>query len=216
MSSAGPFAATLESLFAEFVNTLTNATLSLDPLSGARLQALQGRCVHLVIQLPAVADRTFSLLVNDGKLEIAPYPVPEPNAIARGTLVDLLGWVAGGAGTSGTISFEGDETVLQELSDIFRRYRPDLSEPVAGLLGSEVAENLLNVAEGAIAALRSAAQGAGSALQRGTAQRYVTRTSMNAFLDVLDDTRARVDRLAQRVQAEESRPRSAGADGNEQ
>ena len=73
------------------------------------------------------------------------------------------------------------------------------------LLGGEVAANLLNVAEGAMATLRSAAQGAGSALQRGTAQRYVTRASLSAFLDVLDDTRSRVDRLAQRVRAAESR-----------
>ena len=206
MSSAPRLAAPFEALLTEFVNTLTNASLKLDPLSESRLRLLDGRRVHLVTELPTpVDDRTFSLLISNGRVEILPYAVPQPNAIARGTIPDLLGWFVAGANSPGRISFEGDDTVLQELTDIFHSYTPEFSEPVSGLLGGEVAANLLNVAEGAMATLRSAAQGAGSALQRGTAQRYVTRASLSAFLDVLDDTRSRVDRLAQRVRAAESR-----------
>jgi hypothetical protein len=62
----------------------------------------------------------------------------------------------------------------------------------------------LNIAEGAMATLRSAMQGVGSTLQSSTTDHYVTRSSLSAFLDVLQDTQARVDRLAQRVRAEES------------
>jgi len=212
MSAAGPSTTAAESMFIDFVNTLANAGLRLDPLSESRLRALEGRCVHLIPRLPAAGEKIFSLLVSDGRLELVPYAIPQPNAIARGTMTDLLGWIARGPSPSGGISFEGDETVLQELSDIFRAYRPDLSEPVAGLLGHELTASLLNVVEGAVAALRSAAQGAGSALQQGTAQHYVTRKSLNTFLDVLDDTRARVDRLTQRVAAEEARAHPAGGE----
>ena len=103
------------------------------------------------------------------------------------------------------MSFDGDETVLQELTGIFSSYSPDLAEPASGILGRELTANLLNVDAGAMATLRSAVEGTGSALQRGTTERYVTRSSLTAFLDVLDDTRSRADRLAQRVRAEQER-----------
>lgn len=204
MSALPPFGAPLESLFTEFINTLTNASLKLDPLSESRLRALDGRSVRLVTELPTpVDDKTFTLLATDGRIEVLPYAVPEPNAIARGSIPDLLSWFVRGVTGTGRISFEGDETVLQEFTGIFRSFSPDLAEPVSGLLGNDVAANLLNVIEGAMATLRSAVDGAGSALQRGTSERYVTRASLNALLDVLDDTQSRVDRLAQRVRAAE-------------
>ena len=207
MSTAPPSAAPLERLITEMINTLTNAGLKLDPLSESRLRSLDGRCVHLVTQLPApVEDKTFALLVRGGRLEIASSLVPEPNAIARGTIPDLLAWFASGATGPGRISFEGDETVLQELTEIFQSYTPDFVEPVAGLLGREVADNIVSIAEGTMAALRSALEGTGAAVQRGSTERYVTRSSLNAFLDVLDDAQSRVDRLAQRVRAAEREP----------
>lgn len=212
MSAAPALRPPLELWLTEFATTLTNAGLKLDPLSESRLRALDGHCVHLVTELPTpVDDKTFTLLVTDGRVEILPYAVPEPNATVRGSIPDLLTWFIRGAAGPGKISFEGDETVLGELTEIFHRYTPDLSELVSGLLGSEVAANLANVAEGVMAALGSALQGAGSALQRSTAERYVTRSSLSAFVDLLDDTRARLDRLAQRVRAEESHTPSAVA-----
>jgi len=209
VSTEPPFGPPLESLFAEFVNTVTNASLKLDPLSEPRLRALQGRRIHLVTELPAVDDRTFTVLATDGRLEIVPYAMPDPNAIVRGSIPDLLGWLVRGAAGQGRVSFEGDETVLHELTDVLHGYAPDVTEPIAGLVGGDVATNLLSVAEGAMATLRSALEGAGSALQQGTAQRYVTRSDLNAFLDMLDDARSRADRLAQRVTAGEQRRTSS-------
>ncbi|MCZ6710805.1 MAG: hypothetical protein O7B25_10615 [Gammaproteobacteria bacterium] len=205
MTAPPPFPSQFESVLAEFANTLTNASLKLDLFSESRLRALDGRCVHLVTKLPApVDDKTFTLLVTDGRVEILPYAASKPNAIVRGSIPDLLTWLARGPAGSSGISVEGDESVLGELSGIFHAFTPDLSGPFSRLLGTEVAAEVLNVAEGAMAMLRSAMQGVGSTLQRSTAEHYVTRASLSAFLDVLQDTQARLDRLAQRVCAEES------------
>jgi ubiquinone biosynthesis protein UbiJ len=192
-------------LLTEFTNTLANASLQLDPLSESRLRDLDGRCAHLVTKIPApVYEKTFTLLVSDGRIEFLPYAVPEPNAIVRGSIPDLLTWLVKGPAGSARINVEGDESVLGELSGIFHAFTPDLSGPISQLVGVEVAAEVLNIAEGAMATLRSAMQGVGSTLQSSTTDHYVTRSSLSAFLDVLQDTQARVDRLAQRVRAEES------------
>jgi ubiquinone biosynthesis protein UbiJ len=196
----------LDSLLTEFLNTLTNAGLNLDPRSEARLRSLQGRSVQLIVELPAPAsEKSFTVLVDDGRLQILSHSLPQPNAIARGSIPDLLGWLFGGASGGGKVALEGDDTVLIELSAIFRRYSPGISEPMSALLGVKASANILNIAEGAVAALRSTLEGVGSAIQRSTDKRYATRSRLDTLLDVLDDTRARVDRLSERVRAEESR-----------
>jgi ubiquinone biosynthesis protein UbiJ len=125
--------------------------------------------------------------------------------VARGSVADFFAWFASGGTQSGNITFEGDETVLQEIADIFRRYAPDLGIPLSGLLGDDITAGLLNIGEAAIATLKSTAEGAGAALRHGASERYVSRASVDSFLDALDETRTRADRLAEAVKAAETR-----------
>ena len=213
MSKAPDFADSLASLFTDFVSTLTNASLNLDPLSESRLRSMNGRCIHLVARLPTpLDDKTLSVLVTDGRLEVVAFAAPQPDAVARGSISDLLAWLTSGTTAAGRVSVEGDETVVTELREIFRRYDPVLAETVLGFLDSEVTASILNFVEGTVATLRSTLEGAGAALQRGSAERYLTRPQLESFVDVLGNAQSRVDRLAQRVRDEESRAASSEPD----
>ena len=174
---------------------------------------MNGRCIHLVTRLPTpLDDKTLSVLVTDGRLEVVAFAAPQPDAVARGSISDLLAWLTSGTTAAGRVSLEGDETVVTELREIFRRYDPVLAETVLGFLDSEVTASILNFVEGTVATLRSTLEGAGAALQRGSAERYVTRPQLESFVDVLGNAQSRVDRLAQRVRDEESRAASSEPD----
>lgn len=87
MSTGSP----LERLFAELANTLANASLRLDPRSRSRLQAIDGRRVDLVAELPApIGPKTVSVRVVGDRLQVVPDPKDAPNAIARGSVADFL------------------------------------------------------------------------------------------------------------------------------
>jgi ubiquinone biosynthesis protein UbiJ len=201
----------LAALFADFLAQLTNASLRLDPASADRLRTLDGRSVRLEVIMPGqTSPGSFTLIINDGRIDLHALERPNPNVIARGRLEDFIAWFAspGHPGDrAARISINGDEAVLAEITSVFRRFRPALPGPLNDLLGSPLADNMLSLAEAAMAALRSAADGVGSAARHEVASRYVSTGPMSQVLDQLDDLRLRADRLAARVAAEETRRR---------
>ncbi len=194
-----------EVLFIDFLDRLTNASLKLDSQSASRLKRLEGRMLRLEGEMPNdVSDRIFTLKVDGGQLSFYPHALPEPNVIVKGKLVDLVTWLLA-RGNAANVTIDGDDTVLQELFDVFRNFAPDLGKPLSNLLGSQTAEDLLGTAELAFAALRSVIEGAGSAIKESAAGRYADEARLGALLDGIDNVRMRTDRVAERIRAEETR-----------
>ena len=180
-------------LFADVFETFGNAALGLDPASGERLRALEGRSIRVVCTAP---QQVLSLIVHDARIHVIAEPTDAPNVIVRGSTQDLLAWFADPRQASQTkqrVAIEGDETTLIEIMDVFKRVAP----------GALPFQDLLGAAEIAIASIRSAVEGATSAVQQSVASHYVDENRANAFLDGMDDLRLRVDRLTARVNAAE-------------
>ena len=198
----------LDSVLADALAELANSSLDLDPASRARLSGLEGRRVQISTDLAPLGRRDFSLAVQLGRLRFFPHaPEQEPNVIVRGSPPDLVAWlIAGENGARARLTIEGDTTVLAELRAALAAFRPDFGTPLSRVLGPDLAQAALGTAELALAALRSAFEGAGETFRHGTARTFVDRAQADRFLDELDDLRLRVDRLAARVSAEEQRP----------
>ncbi|MCZ6640512.1 MAG: hypothetical protein O7F71_02960 [Gammaproteobacteria bacterium] len=195
----------VEVLFIDVLDRLANASLNLDPQSTSRLKRLDGHMVRLEGEMSKnVSPRIFTLKVESGHLSFYPHALSEPNVIVKGKLADLGAWLLS-RGASANVAIVGDETVLQELQAVFRDFEPDLGKPLSNLIGSQVAEDLLGTVELAFAALRSAVEGAGSAIKHSAAGRYADEARLNALLDGIDNVRMRTDRVAARIRAEESR-----------
>ena len=95
--------------------------------------------------------------------------------------------------------------MLQEVSALFSGFAPDLTRPLAGIVGREAADNLVGMGELAIAGLRSALEGVSGSFRQSASERFVSRPQLDQLLDSIDDMRLRIDRLAARVSAEEAR-----------
>ena len=193
----------LDTLFADVLETFSNAALGLDPESSERLRMLEGRSLQIESSAP---QQVLTLIVRDARIAMLAEPVDRPNVIVRGRMQDLLGWFAATsqAPQSQRVEIEGDETTLFEVMDVFKRFAPDPGYPFNNFIASEIGQNLLGAAELAIAGLRSAVEGAGSAMQQSAANQYLDQSHVNAFLEALEDLRLRVDRLAARVGAAEA------------
>ncbi len=228
----------LESVVADLLGTLSNAGLQLDPLSQARLRALEGHRVWFDISLPtaltaqnltltiAVGNPDPGLVGNpdpgpagpgaggpdlagsrpaDRRLEFTAGCHGQPNAIVRGAMPALFAWLTGSDDAGSTLTFEGDEAVLAELTGILTNFEPDLAEPLTTFLGADAADNLISVAETAFASLRSVLQGLGNAVQDTAGRSYVNSPNLSTLLNGLDDLQLRIDRLAAKVHAADQR-----------
>ncbi len=194
----------LDTFFADVLETFSNAVLGLDPESPERLRILEGRSLQFESSAP---QQVLTLTVRDARIVMLAEPVDTPNVIVRGRMQDLLAWFAATSQASQTnqrVEIDGDETTLFEVMDVFKRFAPDPGYPFNNFIASEIGQNLLGAAELAIAGLRSAVEGAGSAMQQSAANQYLDQSHVNAFLERLEDLRLRVDRLAARVGAAEA------------
>ena len=195
----------LDSVLADALAALANASLDLDPASRSRLAGLEGRQIQVTALLPPpLGERHFALAVTAARLRFHLHAPERPNVVVRGTAPDLLAWLAAGEGAAAArLGIDGDETALAELGAALKAFRPDLGGPLSHLVGEELAQAALGAAELALAVTRSALEGAGLTVRDEAARVFVDRTRMERFLDELDDLRLRVDRLDARVQAQE-------------
>ena len=192
----------LDTFFADVLETFSNAALGLDPESSDRLRVLEGRSLQIESSAP---QQVLTLIVRDARIAMLAEPVDTPNVIVRGRMQDLLAWFAATTqATDQRVEIEGDETTLFEVINVFKRFTPDPGYPFNNFIASEIGQNLLGAAELAIAGLRSAVEGAGSAMQQSAANQYLDQSHVSAFLEALEDLRLRVDRLAARVGAAEA------------
>lgn len=188
-----------EDNLAALASNLARAGLGLDPKMRNRLAALDGRSIAITSTLPPVR---LWLVVEAGQLVVKSDYAGKANVAVSGTGLELASWLAAPHRID-NITIEGDETVLLEVTSVLREFEPDLLRPFTDLFGARNAERMLGGAELAVSAIRSAAQGVGHAIEQTAAAQFVTREDTSALLDVLDDLRLRIDRLAARIKAAE-------------
>lgn len=112
----------LPSAIADLLNGLTSSSLRLDPNARAKLRALDGHHIRIVITPSAMI---YSLLVNDGKLTHALEARPDPSVVVTGTASELAHWLTS-MGESATVTISGNASVLPELLATLKTLAPQL------------------------------------------------------------------------------------------
>jgi ubiquinone biosynthesis protein UbiJ len=179
--------------------------LDLDPLSAARLADLEGIRLRFDIMPPLGGDpRPLTLEVSDARLRWRAGPGRTPNVIIAGRLPAIARLLADPDATT-DVTISGDETVLARVRDLTRHFEPDLGGPLGRVVGSELADELLGLAEAGIAFIRSAAETVSSASTATAREHYLDSSEFGALLDRLDALTLRADRLEARVSLLEGR-----------
>ncbi len=194
-----PGAGPLERLLARLPGELGNVGLGLDPLSRARLEALDGTRVHFHILPPGGGEpMTMTLTVARDRLQTSPGAEGEAHLILTGTLADIAR-VVFGRGGGGNVRIQGDEARLQALAELFRDLQPDPAPPLEALLGRPLADDLVSAAETGAALLRSAAETLAGAARRQAQAQFLDQPRFERLLTRIEDLRLRVDRLSART-----------------
>ena len=191
--STGP--SHLESILAGILGGLGNFSLSLDPLSRARLSVLEGTRVRVNILPPGSGDgATMTILVTGGQLVFLAGERDDPHLVLTGTPPDIIRLLLGRGG-DGSVRIEGDEALLEKLAGLFRQLEADPAAPLAKLLGRDLADDLAGMLESGAALFRSAAQSMAGGFRAEARNRFVDQQDFRNLLDRIHELRLRLDRL---------------------
>lgn len=197
----------LEQLLAGMLGELGNFTLGLDPLSRTRLGALAGRSARFEITPPGGSPpRPLTLHVREDALVFHADADGEPHVIVSGTLPDIVRTLLDQPGGQ-SVRIEGDESLLAGLAALFGDLRPDPAAPLGNLIGRDLADAAVGLAEAGIAFLRSAAESVSSSARQEASAHFVGQTDFESLQTRIEALRLRTDRLdARTARAESARP----------
>ncbi|MCY4344100.1 MAG: SCP2 sterol-binding domain-containing protein [Gammaproteobacteria bacterium] len=154
----------LDALLADLAETLGNALLNLDADAKERLAELEGRCIRIECLLPR---KSATLTVQRSRIAVSAEAIGEADAVVQGSMTELIAWVVGGASAeSAAVRIEGDPGALAEVRAAIT---PSLVSSLSGTASNSPGEDALGALELAAAGLRSAAEGAAHAIERGLA-----------------------------------------------
>lgn len=203
----------LESALARLLGGIGNQTLKLDPASHPRLIDLAGTCVRFDVIPPSLTTaeapepRSITLRVRPDGLDLNAGNLDQPHVVVTGTLPEIARSFFSaeisqkvGPDRSSRLRIDGDEAVLQNVADLFKALQPDLAEPFSGLVGREVADGLVGLAEAGMAFLKSAAESVTAGARADATATWVDDAAFQNLMDRLDDLRLRADRLDARIQ----------------
>ena len=195
----------LDSLIARALESFANATLRLDKASEAHLAPLEGRTAQVESTFP---DQVWCIRVRDARIEVSAGLADSPDVVAKGAPGDLLAWFAAPESRAAErVEIDGDTELLAELAGVFRALAPTaMMPPTPG-------EDLLGAAELAAATLNSAAQAVAGAWREATRPPFVNRSRFSDLKDETERLQSRVVRLAERVEALESKQSGQPAGG---
>lgn len=200
----------VDSLTAELLATLSNATLKLDPLTEPRLRQIEGQSVRFEVSTPGAAEPLCLLMtINKASLQFTADDGRAVHAIVQGGPSSLLAWLSGRRPDN--VQFGGDELLLERLSDILAKFEPDLADPLGRLIGTEAATELVGFAEAAFAAGRSALQAASNAAAQSAREQYAEEREFDDAVELLEALQLKVDRLNARATRLESSRRADSA-----
>ena len=183
-----------------WTNQLSQSWLSPDPLLQQRINNCADQTVEIECTQPSLI---VHINIFTDRLTLHRGPAAAPNVQLRGTAAALLSRVLTDEGLA-TVEVNGDETLLLELLDILRGYRPDLARLLAKLLSDGTAQTIAAALE---LAAQTAHRLASSQIQdivhtgKTSMQRhFAAQVEADELQGQLDQLRLRIDRAAARVQ----------------
>ena len=205
MSGAGPGAPNLlSSALVQWLEAGLNGALALDGVAEARLARLEGSTVLIVCTSPV---EQVTLRCIGSRFSVTREAANAPHVIVRGTPAELLGAFTGLGAPN--VAIEGDEVLLGELRSILRDLEPDLTRPLAPLIGKEPAAALAGFAQVGAATLRSIFSTLESESSRAARNRlhasFLDHNRFDAFARRIANLRLATDRLSARIDALERR-----------
>ena len=185
----------LDTLFADLAETVGNAVLNLDSDAKERLAALEGRCIRIECVRP---QQVTTLKVQRSRIAVSAEAIGEADAVVQGSMAELIAWVAAGAPTDGTaVRIEGSQGALAEVTAAIT---PNLVTPLSSALSNGPGEDLLGALELAAAGLRSVAEGAAQAIERGQKSSPQGSSPLAQLTPAFEVLREGILQLARRAQ----------------
>lgn len=187
-----------------------NAVIRARPELQMQADVLNGRVVQITL---AGLDRSFFVLIDEGRLQLQSDWEGEPDARISGTPLAFVALRAGEEATlfRGEVTIDGDVHLGREFRKLLDGIAAHWEAPLAGVVGEESAARMKAaweefVAWGGQTLLTVARDFAG--YMKSEAALLAEREAVTRFVDDVDTLRADVDRLAARVKR--LRERSAG------
>jgi len=193
------FATNLGQVLADMASKVSSQALSSDPNLRARLLALDGRTVEIQCTTP---NLSWQVHILDGGVHTTTTGTQSAHVIVRGGIGELVSWLRPGK-PGRHLEVTGDDTLLLELTDIFKNFRPDIEDPLSNFIGREAAANIIGTAEMGLQGLRRLFDNFSESAQHQAAGRFVNNTQFDEILSGVDKLRLRVDRLAAKIAAKE-------------
>ncbi len=187
----------------KFLNRTSRVLLELDPDGKEKLLELEGKVLRLEITLPPI---TLFLVPANGELEILQNYAAEADVTLTGSAMAFakLGMVGSGSGvvSDGQVNMRGDTETGQAFQQRLSQLDIDWEELLSRYIGDTPARKAGNAARGlsrwAIESLDLSRQNTAEYFQEEK-QVLVTGLAMERFEQSVDEIRADVDRLAQRI-----------------
>jgi ubiquinone biosynthesis protein UbiJ len=181
-----------------------NRALRLDAHTRSAVASLEGRRVGVELR---GANLAFAVVVRDGKLHVAPHWEQPADLNLHASPASLLTFTLrrgdGSPLPPGKVDISGDAELARRMEGLLRDFRPDIEEALAQAFGDVVGVPLARALRGAFAWTRASARALAqdsAEYLREESRDLVAPAEMEQFLDDVDATRERADRLDVRVQ----------------
>jgi len=193
----------LPSFFSEQLERVINSGLRYAPGTRQALNELTGKTLCLKTTHP---ELVLYIAFQQDDVLVTHYGEGTPTATVQGPLFILMtqmGLKHSADDLIGSgIRIEGNQHLVQQVSDIFRSLDLDLEEPIAQLIGDVAAHQVGNVTRSAFSWFKKATQtmmdNTGHYLQNESLQ-VIERHNLDTFSQGVDQLRADFDRLEARV-----------------
>jgi ubiquinone biosynthesis protein UbiJ len=190
----------LPALLAKATESALGQAIALDPAAAARLEALDGRVVKLILDRLAI-DLYF--IAHSDRMQVQAESELTPATTIQGSPSALLAmavpdWRAPGSG----VRIEGDAGAAQALEKLFKQLDPDWEALLSQHLGNVLGHQVWRLLRDAGGMARHGARTAGDQLARYLREEsglLVTREEMSIFSRNVDELREATDRLQARL-----------------
>jgi ubiquinone biosynthesis protein UbiJ len=190
----------LPAAMAAMLETGINGVLSLDESSAARLQRLEDRVLQLDLQGIGI---TLFISADEGRFVVGTEYEDEADTVISGTPGALFAFGLPEWGNSSSdVEISGNANLARDLEALFSKMEPDWGEPLSqvfgDVIGHQIASALKQGADWARTAATSTAETVADYL-RDESGMTVDRSSLDEFLDGVDQMRDATDRLEARL-----------------
>ncbi|NQD36133.1 SCP2 domain-containing protein [Permianibacter sp. IMCC34836] len=187
-----------------------NKVLALDPATAARLPALAGRPLRVLL---TPFNSSLTLTVSDGQLCFA-GPETEAAITLTGSLQDFTQAALNrGEMTAGRLQVQGDVGAAQRWQQFFADLQPDWEEELSKYLGDIAGPQLANVLRSVTSWLKTALsqlQQTGVEYLQEESRMLVAPAELQAFLADVDRLRDDAERLLQKARLQSGMKSGAG------